>query len=147
MTWIAAVHTHTHTHTRTRTRTPTPTRTRTRTHAHTHTCPYLAVALPLSVTLSALIPLHRFAHLKRFNNIAILNNKFQMASGQGSQWLIESATIFSSMRSPPFIKYLSILCLNIFTLLALTQLIGSLFNLFITLGEKSTFSCPTYTAP
>ena len=36
-----------------------------------------------------------------FNKIAISNNKFQMASGQGSQWLIESPTIFSSMCSPP----------------------------------------------
>ena len=38
---------------------------------------------------------------KRFNKIAISNNKFQMASGQGSHWLIESPTIFSSMCSPP----------------------------------------------
>ena len=37
----------------------------------------------------------------RFNKIAISNNKFQMASGQGSHWLIESPTIFSSMCSPP----------------------------------------------
>ena len=29
-----------------------------------------------------------------FNKIAIPNNKFQMASGQGSHWLIESPTIF-----------------------------------------------------
>ena len=36
-----------------------------------------------------------------FNKIAIPNNKFQMASGQGSHWLIESPTIFSSMCSPP----------------------------------------------
>ena len=36
-----------------------------------------------------------------FNKIAISNNKFQMASGQGSHWLIESPTIFSSMCSPP----------------------------------------------
>ena len=40
-------------------------------------------------------------HLTRFNKIAISNNKFQMASGQGSHWLIESPTIFSSMCSPP----------------------------------------------
>ena len=39
--------------------------------------------------------------LARFNKIAIPNNKFQMASGQGSHWLIESPTIFSSMCSPP----------------------------------------------
>ena len=39
--------------------------------------------------------------LTRFNKIAISNNKFQMASGQGSHWLIESPTIFSSMCSPP----------------------------------------------
>ena len=39
--------------------------------------------------------------LTRFNKIAIPNNKFQMASGQGSLWLIESPTIFSSMCSPP----------------------------------------------
>ena len=38
--------------------------------------------------------------LTRFNKIAIPNNKFQMASGQGSHWLIESPTIFSSMCSP-----------------------------------------------
>ena len=34
--------------------------------------------------------------------IATSNNKFQMASGQGSHWLIESPTIFSSMCIPPF---------------------------------------------
>ena len=39
--------------------------------------------------------------LTRFNKIAISNNKFQMASGQGSHWLIESPTIFSFMCSPP----------------------------------------------
>ena len=39
--------------------------------------------------------------LSRFNKIAIPNNKFLMASGQGSHWLIESPTIFSSMCSPP----------------------------------------------
>ena len=39
--------------------------------------------------------------LTRFNKISISNNKFQMASGQGSHWLIESPTIFSSMCSPP----------------------------------------------
>ena len=43
----------------------------------------------------------KFNDLTRFNKIAISNNKFQMASGQGSQWLIESPTIFSSMCSPP----------------------------------------------
>ena len=31
--------------------------------------------------------------LTRFNKIAIPNNKAQMASGQGSHWLIESTTI------------------------------------------------------
>ena len=36
----------------------------------------------------------------RVNKIAIQNNKFQMASGQGSHWLIESPTILSSMCSP-----------------------------------------------
>ena len=36
-----------------------------------------------------------------FNKIAIPNNKFQMASGQGSHWLIQSPTIFSSMCSQP----------------------------------------------
>ena len=41
------------------------------------------------------------SRFERFNKIAISNNKFQMASGQGSQWLIESPTIFSSMCSPP----------------------------------------------
>ena len=37
----------------------------------------------------------------RFNKIAIPNSKFQMASGQGSHWLIESPIIFSSLCSPP----------------------------------------------
>jgi len=40
-------------------------------------------------------------YMDKFNKIAIPNNKFQMASGQGSHWLIESPTIFSSMCSPP----------------------------------------------
>ena len=31
--------------------------------------------------------------LTRFNKIATPNNKFQVASGQGSHWLIESPTI------------------------------------------------------
>ena len=46
------------------------------------------------------ITVHLFQHLLkfieemfRFNKIAIPNNKFQMASGQGSHWLIESPTI------------------------------------------------------
>ena len=39
--------------------------------------------------------------LTRFKKIAIPNNKFQMASGQGSHWLIGSPTIFSCMCSPP----------------------------------------------
>ena len=39
--------------------------------------------------------------LTRFNKIAIPNNKFQMASGQGSHWFIESPTMFLSMCSPP----------------------------------------------
>ena len=39
--------------------------------------------------------------LSTFNKVAIPNNKFLMASGQGSHWLIESPTIFSSMCSPP----------------------------------------------
>ena len=38
--------------------------------------------------------------LTRFKKTAIPNNKFQMASGQGSLWLIESPTIVSSMCSP-----------------------------------------------
>ena len=73
------------------------------------------------------IPLYRSVILRRlhlqviiFNKIVIPNNKFQMASGQGSHWLIERPTILSSMYSPP----LSDVCqfnLNIFTLLALTQ--------------------------
>ena len=48
-----------------------------------------------------LITLKTAEDLTRFNKIAISNNKFQMASGQGSHWLIESPTIFSSMCSPP----------------------------------------------
>ena len=39
--------------------------------------------------------------LTRFNKIAIPNNKFQMVSGQGSHWLIDGPTMFSSMCSPP----------------------------------------------
>ena len=39
--------------------------------------------------------------LIRFNKIAIPNNKFQMASGQGSHWVIDSPIIFTSMCSPP----------------------------------------------
>ena len=39
--------------------------------------------------------------LTRFPKIAIPNNNFQMANGQGSHWLIESPTIFLSMCSPP----------------------------------------------
>ena len=39
--------------------------------------------------------------LTRLNKIAIPNNKFQMASGQRSHWLIEIPTILSSMCSPP----------------------------------------------
>ena len=35
--------------------------------------------------------------LTRFNKIAIPNNKFKMASGQGTHWLIKSPTIFSSI--------------------------------------------------
>ena len=50
----------------------------------------------LGVTVDTKLP-----NLYRFNKIAIPNNKFQMASGQGSHWLIESPTIFSSMCSPP----------------------------------------------
>ena len=73
----------------------------------------------------------------RQDKVVIPNNTFQMASGQGSHWLIKSPTIFSSMCSPP--KYLSILFLNIFTLLALTQSFGSLFYSFITLCEKEYF--------
>ena len=40
-------------------------------------------------------------NLTRFNKIAITNNKFQMASGQRSHWLIESPTISSSTCNPP----------------------------------------------
>ena len=65
--------------------------------------------------------------LTRFNKIVIPNNKFQMASGQGSHWLIENPTIFA------LTHFASILFLNIFTLLALTQSFGSLFHSFITL--------------
>ena len=54
-----------------------------------------------------------------FNKIAISNNKFQMASGQGSQWLIESPTIFSSMCSPPLSDSLHLCCLYFKNLLYL----------------------------
>ena len=78
-------------------------------------------------------------HLTRFNKIAIPNNKFQMASGQGSHWLIENPTIFSSMCSSPLSDICQFYFLNIFTLLALTQSFGSLFHSFITLCEKEYF--------
>ena len=81
-------------------------------------------------------------YLTRFNKIAISNNKFQMASGQGSHWLIESPTIFSSMCTfcvaRPYQIYVNYI-LNIFTLLALTQSFGSLFHSFITLCWKEYF--------
>ena len=37
--------------------------------------------------------------ITRFNKVAIPNSKLQMASGQGSHWLIESQKHFSSMCS------------------------------------------------
>ena len=41
--------------------------------------------------------------LTSFNKIAIPNNTFQMASGQGNHWLIESPILFSCMCSPPLL--------------------------------------------
>ena len=59
-------------------------------------------ALPIMQSTCIAIPSETIAvFLTRFNKIAIPNNKFQMAHGQGSHWLIESPTIFSSMCSPP----------------------------------------------
>ena len=100
-----------------------------------------------SVNISSRHPkpvLGAIVDLTRFNKIAISNNKFQMASGQGSHWLIESPTIFSSMCS---IRYLSILFLNIFTLLALTNRLAVCSIHLSPSVRKSTFSCPIYTAP
>ena len=42
-----------------------------------------------------------FLQVTGFNKIAIQNYKFQMTSGQGKHWFIESPTICSSMYSPP----------------------------------------------
>ena len=50
-----------------------------------------------------------------------------MASGQGSNWLIESPTIFHQM------------FLNIFTPLAVTQSVDNLFNSFTVLCENEYF--------
>ena len=75
----------------------------------------------------------------RFNKVAIPNNKFLMASGQGSHWLIESPTIFSSICSPPLSNICQFYFLNIVTLLALTRSFGSLFHSFITPCEKEYF--------
>ena len=77
--------------------------------------------------------------LDRFNKITIPNNKFQMTSGQGSHWLIESPTILSSMCSPPLSYICQFYFLNIFTLLALTESFGSSFHSFITHCEKEYF--------
>ena len=85
-------------------------------------------------------------YLTRFITIAIPNYKFQMASGQGSHWLIECQNNWSSMYSPSHIRDLSILLLNIFTLLALTQSFDSLFHLSPSV-RISTFSCSTYAVP
>ena len=81
-------------------------------------------------------------HMRRqtgFNKIAIPNNKFQMASGQGSHLAHRESNNFIIYVYPALIRYLSILFLNIFTLLALTQSFGSLFRSFITLCEKEYF--------
>ena len=74
-----------------------------------------------------------------FNKIAISNNKFQMASGQGSHWLIESPIMLSSMYSPLLSDICLFYFLNIFTLLALTQSFDNLLFSFITLCENEYF--------
>ena len=95
---------------------------------------YLGSTITSNISLDAEINIQDL----RLNKIAIPNNKFHMASGQGSHWLIKSPTIFSSMCSPP-LSYICQFILNIFTLLALTQSFGSLFHSFITLCEKEYF--------
>ena len=83
----------------------------------------------------------------RFNKIAIPNNKFQMASRQGSHWLIESLNIFSHLCvARPYQISGNSVFKHIHTT-TLTQSFGSLFHSFITPVRKSTFSCPTYTVP
>ena len=71
-------------------------------HAYIHAC----VHTYIHTYIHTYVYIQRFTHastlLTRFNKIAIPNNKFQMASGQGSHWFIESPTIFSSMRSHPY---------------------------------------------
>ena len=59
--------------------------------------------------------------------------KVQMASGQGSHWLIESPTIIHI--SVTFLRCLSTLFFNIFMLLAVTQSVDQLFHSFIVLCE------------
>ena len=57
-----------------------------------------------TTTNSSCLPLEgkkRSLFIMLFNKIAIPNSKFQMASGQGSHWLIESPKKISSMCSLP----------------------------------------------
>ena len=58
------------------------------------------IPMPLEVLYNEIMT-STVSSTRRFNKIAITNNKFQMASGQGSYWLNESPTNLSSMYSPP----------------------------------------------
>ena len=56
--------------------------------------------------------------------------KAQMTNGQGNHWIIESPT------------YVSVLFLNIFTLLAVEQSVDNLFHSLIVLCENEYFLIP-----
>ena len=64
----------------------------------------------------------------RYNKIAIQNKIIQMASKQGIHCLIKSPTILHPCVT--LLRFLSILFLNIFTLLTCTQSVDNLFHSF-----------------
>ena len=61
-----------------------------------------------------------------------------MASGQGSHWLIESPSMFIYVY-PALLRYVSNLCLNIFSLLEVIQSVYNLFHSFTVLCENEYF--------
>ena len=58
--------------------------------------------------------------------------KVQMASGQGSHWLVESPKLFIYVK-PALLRYVLTLFLNIFTLLAVAQSLDNVFHSFTVL--------------
>ena len=67
--------------------------------------------------------------LTRFNKIAISNNKFQMARGQGSHWLIESPTISHLYVARPYQISINSIFKHIHTT-SINTIFGSLFHSF-----------------